>query len=57
MKNISDLADSSRNRNVEVLVTRGGEHKRLKLVPCTWTGAGLIGFKIRPVAEEDSVDR
>ena len=56
LKNISDVAESSRNRNVEVVVSRAGEHKRLKLVPTTWSGAGLIGFKIRPVIEED-VDR
>merc|ERR1712062_912309 len=43
-KNISDVAESSRNRSVEVVVTRAGVTKRLKLTPCTWAGAGLIGF-------------
>ena len=57
LKNISDLAESSRNRAVEVIVSRDRRVSRLRLVPATWTGAGLIGFKIRPVAEDEGVDR
>ena len=58
LKNISDVAESSRNRVVEVLVVRGGDEKKLKLTPSTWSGAGLIGFKIRPITEtEETVDR
>ena len=58
LKNISDVAESSRNRVVEVLVVRGGDQKKLKLTPSTWSGAGLIGFKIRPISEtEETVDR
>ena len=58
LKNISDVAESSRGRGVEVEVVRAGRVTRLRLVPRPWAGAGIIGFKIRPVAEEDSgVDR
>ena len=57
LKNVSDVAESSRNRSVEVVVIRAGVTKSLKLTPCTWTGAGLIGFKIRPITEEESLDR
>ena len=57
LKNISDLAESSRNRAVEVVVTRDRRVSRLRLVPAAWAGAGLIGFKIRPVAEDEGVDR
>ena len=57
LKNISDLAESSRNRAVEVVVARDRRVSRLRLVPATWDGAGLIGFKIRPVAEDEGVDR
>ena len=42
---------------MEVTVARAGQVQRLRLVPETWAGAGLIGFKIRPVAEDESVDR
>ena len=57
LKNISDVAESSRNRNVEVVVIRNGDNKRLRLTPSPWSGAGLIGFKIRPLTEEESLDR
>ena len=52
------MAESSRGRGVEVEVVRAGRVTRLRLVPRPWAGAGIIGFKIRPVAEDDSgVDR
>ena len=57
LKNISDVAESSRNRNVQVVIMRSGVKKILKLTPCTWSGAGLLGFKIRPVTDDDVVDR
>jgi len=57
LKNISDIAESSKNRNVEVIITRNGAQMNLKLMPCTWSGAGLIGFKIRPVSNDENVDR
>ena len=44
-------------RLLEVVVARDRRVSRLRLVPATWDGAGLIGFKIRPVAEDEGVDR
>ena len=57
LRNISDLAESSRSRAVEVTVSRDRRVQRLRLVPEAWAGAGLIGFKIRPVGENEGVDR
>merc|ERR1711874_893299 len=57
LKNISDVAEASRGRNVDVIVVRDNNTLRLRLQPGPWHGAGLIGFKIRPVAEEENIDR
>ena len=38
-------------------MSRDRRVSRLRLVPAPWAGAGLIGFKIRPVAEDEGVDR
>ena len=57
LKNISDVAEASRGRNVDVIVLRDNTTVRLRLQPGPWHGAGLIGFKIRPVVEEENVDR
>ena len=57
LKNISDVGESSQGRAVEVVVVREGTPRRLRMVPSTWSGMGLLGFKIRPVAEEENLDR
>ena len=57
LKNVSDVAEASRGRNVDVIVLRDNSTVRLRLQPGPWHGAGLIGFKIRPVVEEENVDR
>ena len=57
LKNISDVGESSQGRAVEVVVIREGSPRRLRMVPSTWSGMGLLGFKIRPVAEEENLDR
>ena len=57
LKNISDVGESSQGRGVEVVVVREGSTRRLRMVPSIWSGMGLLGFKIRPVAEEENLDR
>eukprot|EP00092_Neocalanus_flemingeri_P031506 GFUD01034216.1.p1 GENE.GFUD01034216.1~~GFUD01034216.1.p1 ORF type:complete len:217 (+),score=62.64 GFUD01034216.1:40-690(+) len=57
LKNISDVGESSQGRGVEVVVVRGGSTRRLRMVPCSWSGMGLLGFKIRPVGDEENIDR
>jgi len=57
LKNIADIGESSKGRTVEVVVIRDGNLQRLKMVPGPWAGMGLLGFKIRPVLEEESLDR
>ena len=57
LKNISDVGENSRGRPVDVVIVRDGTARRLRLTPGTWSGAGLLGFKIRPVVDEESVDR
>jgi len=57
LKNIADVGESSKGRAVEVVVVREGITRRLRMVPNTWSGMGLLGFKIRPVAEEENLDR
>ena len=42
---------------MEVTVSRDRRVQRLRLVPEAWAGAGRIGFKIRPVGEDEGVDR
>ena len=57
LQNLSELAASSRDRALEVVVVRAGRPTRLRLVPTAWQGAGLIGFKLRPLAEEENPER
>ena len=57
LKNISDVGESSQGRAVGVVVVRKGTPRRLRMVPSTWSGMGLLGFKIRPLAEEENLDR
>ena len=55
LKNISDVADSSKGRPVEVVVNRGESTVRLRLTPNSgWGGQGLLGFKIRPLSPGES---
>ena len=55
LKNISDVADSSKGRPVEVVVNRGESTVRLRLTPNNcWGGQGLLGFKIRPLSPGES---
>ena len=58
LKNISDVAEASVGRNVDIVVVRENTTLRLRLKPGPWHGAGNIGFKIRPVVEEtENIDR
>ena len=58
LKNISEVAEASIGRNVDVVVLREATTLRLRLKPGPWQGAGNIGFKIRPVQEEtENIDR
>ena len=57
LKNISDVGESSKGRSVEVVVIRDGSTRRLRMVPSNWDGMGLLGFKIRPVMDEENLDR
>ena len=58
LKNISDVAEASIGRNVDIVVVRDTDTIRLRLKPGPWHGAGNIGFKIRPVVEEtETIDR
>jgi 26S proteasome non-ATPase regulatory subunit 9 len=55
LRNVSDVAEASKDRSVEITVLRGSESVRLRLTPSsTWGGQGLLGFKIRPVSDTDS---
>eukprot|EP00088_Acartia_fossae_P039757 TRINITY_DN41375_c0_g1_i1.p1 TRINITY_DN41375_c0_g1~~TRINITY_DN41375_c0_g1_i1.p1 ORF type:complete len:205 (-),score=14.65 TRINITY_DN41375_c0_g1_i1:183-797(-) len=52
LKSISDVVEHSRNTAVPLTLIRDGCVHRVQLTPRTWSGQGLLGFKIRPVSVE-----
>jgi len=52
LKSISEVVEHSENRTLPVTLIRYDRSVRVNLTPKTWSGQGLLGFKIRPVGIE-----
>jgi len=50
LKSISDIVEQSRDKAISVWLLRDDQHIKTELTPRTWSGQGLLGFKIRPVS-------
>jgi len=52
LKSISDVVEHSKDKTLAVWLLRDGAHLKVDLTPRTWSGQGLLGFKIRPVSAQ-----
>lgn len=52
LKSISDVVEHSKDKPLAVWLLRNDQHLKVELTPRTWSGQGLLGFKIRPVSAQ-----
>jgi 26S proteasome non-ATPase regulatory subunit 9 len=50
LKSISEVVEHSKEQALTVTLIRDEAVHRLRLTPQTWSGQGLLGFKIRPLS-------